>query len=116
MKPFVNLVRALVPFVVKNFKPLFNVMAEKKKKFKGIEITNRRAAHEYHFVQELEAGIMLTGTEIKSIRAGSANLSDSYCLFERGDLRVHSMYIAEYTHGNAMNHELFSRGLKSGWC
>ena len=80
-------------------------MAEKKKAPKKIEITNRRASFEYHFEQEFEAGIVLTGTEIKSIRAGEANLSDSYCLFNRGVLSIHSMYIAEYKHGNQQNHE-----------
>ncbi len=80
-------------------------MAEKKKAPKKVEVTNRRATYEYHFEQEFEAGIVLTGTEIKSVRAGEANLSDSYCLFDKGVLRVHSMYIAEFSHGNSMNHD-----------
>lgn len=80
-------------------------MAEKKRAPKKVEITNRRASHEYHFVQELEAGIMLCGTEIKSIRAGEVNLSDAYCLIENGQITVRSLYIGEYKHGNAMNHE-----------
>ena len=45
------------------------------------EIINRRAKFEYHFVQEFEAGIVLTGTEVKAIRAGNANLTDAYCVF-----------------------------------
>ena len=80
-------------------------MAEKKRAPKKIEIINRRASHEYHFVQETEAGIMLTGTEIKSIRAGEVNLSDAYCLIEHGEITVRSLYIKEYTHGNAYNHD-----------
>jgi SsrA-binding protein len=80
-------------------------MAEKKKAPKKIEIKNRRAAFEYHFEQEFEAGIVLTGTEIKSIRAGEVNLSDAYCLIENGDMTIRSLYIAEYSHGAGMNHE-----------
>ncbi len=70
-----------------------------------IEITNRRAPYEYHFEQEYEAGIMLTGTEIKSIRAGNANLTDAYCLFENGELWIKSLYIATYEYGTDNNHE-----------
>ncbi len=75
------------------------------KKQQKIEILNRRARFEYHFVQEIEAGIMLTGTEIKSIREGNANLTDAYCLIENGELWIRNMYIAEYTHGTDNNHE-----------
>ncbi|MEY3239712.1 MAG: hypothetical protein RIR11_1150 [Bacteroidota bacterium] len=70
-----------------------------------IEIINRKASFEYFFVQEYDAGIMLTGTEIKSIRAGNANLSDAWCLLELGELWVKSMFIAEYSHGTDNNHE-----------
>ncbi|MCC7507245.1 MAG: SsrA-binding protein SmpB [Saprospiraceae bacterium] len=70
-----------------------------------VEITNRRAPYEYHFEQEYEAGLVLTGTEIKSIRAGNANLNDAYCLFENGELWVKSLYIAEYEYGTDNNHE-----------
>ncbi len=69
------------------------------------EIVNRKAKFEYHFIQELEAGIMLTGTEVKSLRQGNANLSDAYCMFSDGELYVHSLFIAEYDHGNIYNHE-----------
>jgi SsrA-binding protein len=71
----------------------------------NIEIVNRRAAFEYHFEQEYDAGMMLTGTEIKSIRDGNVNMNDAYCLIERGELWVRSLYIAEYKHGTASNHE-----------
>jgi SsrA-binding protein len=71
----------------------------------NVDITNRRAPYEYHFEQEFDAGIMLTGTEIKSIRAGNANLTDAWCLIEGSELWVKSMFIAEYAHGTANNHE-----------
>ena len=69
------------------------------------EIINRRAKFEYHFVQEFEAGMVLTGTEVKSIRAGSANLTDAYCVFQGDHLWVKNMYIAEYDQGTIYNHE-----------
>lgn len=78
-------------------------MAKEKKKQK-VEITNRKASFEYYFVQEFDAGIMLTGSEIKSIRGGNANLSDAYCLFENGELWVRNLYIAEYEYGTDCNH------------
>lgn len=78
-------------------------MAKEKKKPK-VEITNRKAAHEYFFVNEFNAGIMLTGTEVKSIRNGNANLSDAYCAFEKGELWIRNLYIAEYEFGTDANH------------
>ena len=69
------------------------------------EIVNRKAKFEYQFVLELDAGIMLTGTEVKSLRAGNGNLTDAYCLFKNGELFVKSLYIGEYDHGNIHNHE-----------
>jgi SsrA-binding protein len=67
--------------------------------------TNKRAKFEYHFISELEAGIVLTGTEIKSVRAGKTNLNDAYCLFQKGELYVRSMYIQEYELGTYSNHD-----------
>jgi len=69
------------------------------------EIINRKAKYSYSFIQELEAGIMLTGTEVKSLRKGEANLNDAYCNFKAEELYVHSLFIAEYDHGNIYNHE-----------
>ena len=69
------------------------------------EIVNRKAKFQYHFVQEFDAGIMLTGTEVKSLRAGNANLADAYCFFKNGELFIKNMYIAEYSHGSIYNHE-----------
>jgi SsrA-binding protein len=70
-----------------------------------IEIVNRKAKFEFHFIQEFEAGIALVGTEVKSIKAGNVNLSDAYCLFKGDELYIKSMFIAEYSHGNINNHE-----------
>lgn len=70
-----------------------------------IEIVNRKAKFQYFFDQTFEAGIQLTGTEIKSIRTGEANLNDAYCNFERGELYVRSLFIAEYKYGNQQNHD-----------
>lgn len=68
------------------------------------EIINRKAKFEYDFIQSYEAGIVLTGTEVKALREGLANLNDAYCLFEKGNLTVKSMFIAEYSHGTIYNH------------
>jgi len=77
---------------------------EPKKKGK-IEIVNRRAEFEYHFIDTFEAGIALLGTEIKSIRAGNANIKDAFCFFENGELYVKNMYIKEYAFATYFNHE-----------
>lgn len=74
------------------------------KKKAAPEIVNRRATFEYHFVTRYEAGIALMGTEIKAYRAGHVNLTDAYCLFEKGELFVHNLYIAEYENGTYSNH------------
>lgn len=68
-------------------------------------IVNRKAKYEYALVDEFEAGIVLKGTEVKALRAGNANLSDAYCVFDGGILVIKSMFIAEYDHGNINNHE-----------
>ena len=72
---------------------------------KTIEIVNRRATHEYHFVSRHEAGIMLVGSELKSIRSGKAGLADAYCYFEGGELYIKSMYVKEYDNASNYNHE-----------
>ena len=69
------------------------------------EIVNRKAKYEYQFLQEYDAGLILVGTEVKSLRAGNANLNDAYCLFSNGELILKSMFIAEYEYGNQNNHE-----------
>lgn len=76
------------------------------KEFKPpVEIVNKKAAHDYFLVDYVEAGIVLTGTEVKSVRAGHANLNDSYCYFHRDELFVKSMYIKPYKYGTDNNHE-----------
>lgn len=72
---------------------------------KNIEIVNKKANFEYHFLQSFEAGIILTGTEVKSIRLGNANLKDAYCSFKDGELLIRNMFISEYKFGNIFNHE-----------
>ena len=66
---------------------------------------NRRARHEYAVSETLEAGLVLTGTEIKSIRAGKVNLSDAYARIERGEAWLIGAHIAPYEQGNRYNHE-----------
>ena len=70
-----------------------------------VNIRNKRASFDYEFLEEYNAGIVLTGTEINSIRAGKASLVDSYCFFNRGELWVKGMHIAEYKLGTYYNHE-----------
>lgn len=69
------------------------------------EIVNRKAKFEYSFIQNVEAGLVLTGTEVKALRVGMANLNDAYCIFDHGNLIVKSLYIAEYDHGTIYNHD-----------
>jgi SsrA-binding protein len=70
-----------------------------------VQITNRQARHDYEVLERLEAGLVLQGTEIKSIRRGQANLRDSYVLPRGGELFVHHMHIAPYLQGNRYNPE-----------
>lgn len=67
-------------------------------------ISNRKAYFEYSILQKYTAGIVLTGTEIKSIREGKASFNDSYCLFIRGELFLRNLHIAEYKLGSIYNH------------
>lgn len=70
-----------------------------------IEIKNRRASFDYEFIERFTAGIVLSGTEIKSIRAGKASLVDSYCYFVNGELYVRNMNVAEYWWGSYNRHD-----------
>lgn len=67
--------------------------------------TNRKAFHDYHVEEKLEAGIVLRGTEVKSLRAGQVNLRDSYASVDRGEVFLHNCHISPYSHGNVMNHD-----------
>lgn len=73
-------------------------MAEKS----GIKIAaqNRKAYHDYFVEDKYEAGIELFGTEVKSIRAGTLNLKDAYCIAKNGEIYLHGMHISPYEHGN----------------
>ncbi len=70
-----------------------------------MEILNRKARYDYELLEKYEAGIVLTGTEIKSIRKGNANLKDSYAIIKKGEIYLINMYISEYKEGNIFNHE-----------
>ena len=75
-----------------------------KLKFKEINIKNRRATFDYAITDTYTAGIVLTGTEIKSIRMGKASLVDTFCYINDGEVWVKNMYIAEYFYGTYNNH------------
>ena len=85
----------------KNF-PVKEVSPTEKKGIK-IAAQNRKAYHDYFVEDKYEAGIELAGTEVKSIRAGTLNLKDSYCTVKDGELFVHSMHISPYEKGNIFN-------------
>ena len=70
-----------------------------------MELSNRKAYYEYNIESKYIAGIVLSGTEIKSLRAGKASFNDSYCIFFKGELFVKSLHISEYSFGNIHNHE-----------
>ena len=70
-----------------------------------MEIKNRSAFFEYFIDDKYVAGIVLTGTEIKSLRQGKASFNDSYCIFNKGELWIKSFHIAEYSHGTVNNHD-----------
>lgn len=77
-------------------------MAKAKSK---VEIKNKRASFEYEFLETYTAGIVLTGTEIKSIRSGKASLTDSYCYFVGNELFVKNMHVADYWWGTFNRHD-----------
>lgn len=80
-------------------------MAKKPKKIdKNISIKNKRASFEYLLLDKYVAGMVLTGTEIKSIRLGKVSLQEAYCYFSSGELWVKGMHIAIYVQGNIRNH------------
>lgn len=70
----------------------------------NINIKNRKATFDYEILETFTAGIVLTGTEIKSLRQGKAGLTDTYCMVENHELWVKNMYIAEYSYGSYNNH------------
>lgn len=70
-----------------------------------MEILNRKANHDYFIDETFEAGIVLTGTEIKSIRAGNCNIKDCYGIIRNGEVFLLNMYVGQYKEGNIFNHE-----------
>ncbi len=76
-----------------------------KQKSDALITDNRKARHDYHIHETFEAGIVLVGTEVKSIRAGHVNLKDSFCRIENGELWLYGVHISPYEQGNRFNHE-----------
>ena len=72
---------------------------------RSIQIVNRKARYEFAFLDSYEAGLHLLGTEVKSLRAGNASMSDAYCIFLGNELFLKNLYIAEYNKSNYYNHE-----------
>lgn len=68
-------------------------------------IANRSAYHDYFIEDKYDAGLVLTGTEVKSLREGRASFNDSYCYFHKGELWIKSLHISEYSHGTVNNHD-----------
>lgn len=77
-------------------------MAEQKQR---VIVSNRKARHEYHILDTVEAGIVLKGTEVKSLRKGNANLQDGYALVKNGEIWLLGMHISPYEHGTVNNHD-----------
>ena len=78
---------------------------EKTKSKNQLVITNRKAFFDYEIIEKIEAGIVLQGTEVKSLRQGNANLKDSYAKIVDGEVWVVNMHISPYEHGNIYNHD-----------
>ena len=68
-------------------------------------LTNSKARHEYNIEETYETGIVLTGTEVKSLRAGKGQIRDAFARVENGEVWLYNVHIAEYSHGNTANHE-----------
>lgn len=81
------------------FVPKIFWMAERE-----VVVSNRKARHNYHILETIEAGIALTGTEVKSLRKGNANLLDSYAMIKNGEVWLHGMHISPYEQGSFSNH------------
>ncbi len=79
-------------------------MTQKKKRNDAPQIDNRKARHDFFIDEEIEAGLVLTGTEVKSLREGKASLGDAHAGEKDGELWLFNSYIAEYTGGNRFNH------------
>ena len=80
-------------------------MGKEKDRFEKAVATNRKAYHDYFIEEKFEAGLMLQGTEVKSLREGRVNLQDSYASVKGSEALLHHCHISPYSHGNIMNHE-----------
>ncbi len=80
-------------------------MGKESASFEKAVATNRKAYHDYFIEEKFEAGIMLQGTEVKSLREGRVNLSDSYASVKESQIFLHHCHISPYSHGNLSNHE-----------
>jgi SsrA-binding protein len=80
-------------------------MTERTDASEKVVATNRKAFHDYFIEERYEAGIMLQGTEVKSLREGRVNLQDSYASVRGSEVYLHQCHISPYSHGNMMNHE-----------
>ena len=80
-------------------------MATKPQSGEKLIASNKKALHEYFVVQKLEAGVVLTGTEVKALRDGKANLKDAYVIFKNGEAYLFGLHISPYSHGNIQNHD-----------
>lgn len=78
--------------------------AKKNSSGTNVNIRNKRATFDYEILDTFTAGLVLTGTEVKSLRAGKAGLTDTFCIFDKGELWVKNAYIAEYFYGTYNNH------------
>ena len=83
-----------------------NKQEQEIRKKSPVQIKNKKASFEYFFVDTYTAGIVLTGTEIKSIRNGKASLVDTYCAIYNGEILVKNMYVAPYFYGSFANHSV----------
>jgi len=81
------------------------MVQQRKEKSEKAVATNRKAYHDYFIEEKFEAGIMLQGTEVKSLREGRVNLQDSYASVKGDEVFLHHCHISPYSHGNIMNHE-----------
>lgn len=82
-------------------------MTKDKNRFSNnIQIKNRKASYEFEFVEKVEAGIMLKGTEIKSLREGKASIQEAYCYFKKGELYIKGMNISPYSQASFESHEM----------
>jgi SsrA-binding protein len=78
-------------------------MRKEKDSGEKVVATNRKAYHDYHIEEKLEAGLVLKGTEVKSLREGRVNLKDSYASVDHNEMILHHCHISPYSHGNIMN-------------